>query len=163
MRYKVVPEDLKIKSATVIDFPVVYKKLKLWLEDRGFAKNETLEKKYIERIKPNGRQLEIEWHAVKSKSDFFDYHIEVRFLVLGMKDIEVQQGPITRKMNQGDFEIRIKSYIETTKKLHKLGGLKRIYTKMLIKNRIEEYKLDLYDKVYKFHAYLKGLLNLRNY
>ena len=161
-KYPIAP-DLKIKAVTVIDFPVFYKKMKLWLQDNGFTKDETLEKKYIERIKPNGKQLEIQWECKKSKSDFFDYYINVTFLILGMNDVEVQQGPITRKMNKGDFEIRINSFIQTTKNLEKLGTLKRIYVNILIKKRIEEYKLDLYDKVYKFHAYIKELLSLRNY
>ena len=161
-KYPIAP-DLKIKAVTVIDFPVFYKKMKLWLQDNGFAKEETLEKKYIERIKLNGKQLEIQWEGKKSKSDFFDYYIGVTFLILGMKDVEVQQGSITRKMNQGDFEVRINSYIQTTENLDKLGTLKRIYMNMLIKKRIEEYKIDLYDKVYKFHNYVKELLSLRSY
>ncbi|MBU2634614.1 MAG: hypothetical protein KJ674_05220 [Nanoarchaeota archaeon] len=163
MIYKVVPGDLKVKAVTTIDFPLFYKKLKLWLQDEGYAKEKTLEQKYIERIKPNGKQLEIQWVTKKSKSDFFDYHIKLTFLILGMKDVEIQQGSITRKMNKGDFELRIEAYIETTKNLEKLGTLKRIYTNILIKKRIEEYKIELYDKVYKFHAYVKELLNLRNY
>ena len=161
-KYPIAP-DLKIKAVTIIDFPVFYKKMKLWLQDNGFAKEETLEKKYIERIKLNGKQLEIQWEGKKSKSDFFDYYIGVTFLILGMKDVEVQQGSITRKMNQGDFEVRINSYIQTTENLDKLGTLKRIYMNMLIKKRIEEYKIDLYDKVYKFHNYVKELLSLRSY
>lgn len=161
-KYFIAP-DLKIKAVTIVDFPVFYKKMKLWLQDNGFANEQTLEKKYIERIKPNGKQLEIQWGCKKSKSDFFDYYIGVTFLVIGMKDVEVQQGSITRKMNQGDFEVRINSYIQTTENLDKLGTLKRIYMSLLIKKRIEEYKIDLYDKVYKFHNYVKELLSLRSY
>jgi len=156
-------ENLKIKAATAIDFGVVYKKLKLWLEDHGFADERTLEKKYIERIKPNGKQLEIDWHAEKPKSDFFTYNIDLTFLIIGMNDIEVQQGAIKRKLNKGDYELRLTAYISASKNLEKLGPLKRIYVNMLTKKRIEEYKKDLYDKFYKFHAYIKELLNLRNY
>lgn len=156
-------KDIKIKTSTAVDFPVVYKKMKLWLQDKGFADEQTLEKKYIERIKPNGKQLEIEWEAKKGKSDFFDYHINLRFLIIGMNDVEIQQGSIKRKMNKGDFEIRIDVYIETTENLEKLGALKRFYINMLTKKRLEEYKIDLYDKAYKFHAYVKELFNLRNY
>ncbi|MFH1210219.1 MAG: hypothetical protein V1663_05540 [archaeon] len=156
-------KDLKIKTVTVVDFPLIYKKMKLWLQDRGFATDQTLEKKYIERIKANGKQLEIEWESMKSKSDFFEYHIDLRFLVIGYNDVEIQQGSVKKKMNKGDFEVRMDAYIMTTEKLDSLNTLKRIYINVLTKNRLEEYKKDLYDKAYKFHAYIKELFNLRNY
>jgi len=163
MKYKVVPVDLKVKAVTTIDFPIFYKRLKLWLQDEGYAKEESLETKYIQRTKPGGKQLEIQWKTKKSKSDFFDYHINLTFLILRMNTVEVQQSSVTRNMDNADFELRIESYIETTENLEKLGTLKRIYTNLLIKKRIEEYKIELYDKVYQFHAYVKELLSLRNY
>ena len=46
----------KIKWEGITDFPEFYKYLKLWLQDNGYAKERSLEKKYIERAKPEGKK-----------------------------------------------------------------------------------------------------------
>lgn len=161
-KYIVAP-DLKIKREGIVDFYEVYRSTKKFLEDYGFCKDEQdLEEKYIERMKPRGKQLEIAWHGEKKVSSFFKYIIKVRFLVLGMNDVEVQQGNIKRKLQKGSFEIRIDAYIETSKSWDSISGLKRIYLNIIIPKRLEEYKLDLYDKTYKLQAFIKELMGIRD-
>src|SRR3990167_3096296 len=99
-------KEQKIKWEGTTDFGEFYKYLKLWLEDNNYVKGdgESLEKKYIERAKGDKKQLEIIWNSQKKKSEFFVYHLDVTFLILGMSDVEVQQESIKRKMQKGVFE-----------------------------------------------------------
>ena len=61
-------DNLKIKWEGVTDFSELYKYMKLYLDDIGYAEERNLEKKYIKKIKPEGKeQLEISWHGEKKK------------------------------------------------------------------------------------------------
>ncbi len=79
-----------------------------------------------------------------------------------MSEVEVQQGNIKRKLKKGSFEIRMDAYIETNEDWDNYGGLKRIYLNFIVPKRLEEYKLDLYDKAYKLHNFIKEFMGMRD-
>lgn len=156
-------DDQKIKWEGITDFLELYKYMKLYLEDIGYAREENLEQKYIERVKPEGKkQLEIRWHGTKKKSEFFEYNIDMTILILGMSEVEIEKEGVKRKMQKGIFEMRISSYITTTNKWDELKGLQRLYYDLTIRKRIDEYKLELYQKSTGFHSYVKNFLGLRD-
>lgn len=156
-------DEQKIKWEGVTDFTELYKYMKLYLDDIGYANEKNLEQKYIERTKGDGKkQLEMAWHSEKKKSEFFKFNIDVTTLILGMSEVEVDQEGIKRKMQKGIFEMKISAYITTTDKWDELKGLHKLYYEMTIRKRIDEYKLELYQKSTGFHTYLKEFLGLRD-
>lgn len=155
--------NVKIKKDGIVDFNELYRSTKKFLEDYGWANEEELETKYIERIKPGGvKQLEVAWEGQKDAGGFFKYILKVTFLVIGMTEVEVQQGNIKRKLQKGSFEIRIDSWIETSEKWDKISGLKKIYLNTVVPKRLEEYKIDLYGKSYKLHSFIKTFMGMRD-
>jgi hypothetical protein len=156
--------NVKIKWEGMTDFSELYKYMKLHLVDIGYADEKNLEKKYIERIKEGGKkQIEIEWKSIKKKSEFFTFHIDTTFLILGMSDAEVQlENGSKRKMNKGVFEVRITSYLKSTSKWDELKGLQRLYYEMVIRKRINEYLSEIYDKSTAYHSFIKNFLGLRD-
>ncbi|MCD4666706.1 hypothetical protein K8R47_02755 [archaeon] len=52
-----VAKDLKIKWVGLFDFAELYKVIKEFLEDKKMFNEKTLEKKYVEKSKPGGKQL----------------------------------------------------------------------------------------------------------
>jgi|SRR3989344_5488205 len=157
-------DNLKIKWEGVTDFSELYKYMKLYLDDIGYAEERNLEKKYIKKIKPEGKeQLEISWHGEKKKSEFFNFNIDINILILGMSDVEIQQPDgVKRKMQKGKFEMRINSYIERTDKWDELKGFQKLYYELTIRKRIDEYIKELYNKSTGFHSYIKQFLGLRD-
>jgi len=155
-------KEQKIKWEGIIDFGELYKYMKLWLEDNGYANERNLEQRYIERIKGDKKQYEIFWHGTKDKSEFFKYNIDVAILVLGLADVEVEQNGIKRKMQKASYEFKISSYIESTPLWDNLKGLHRIYYNLIIRKRIDDYLRELYGKSTGFHSYIKEFLGLRD-
>ena len=155
-------KEQKIKFEGVTDFGELYKYLKLWLGDNGYANERNLEQRYIERIKGDKKQYEIFWHGEKKKSDFFKYNIDVAFLILGLADVEVEQNGVKRKMQKASYEFRVSSYLESTPAWDNLKGFQRIYYNLIMRKRINDYLGELYDKSAKFHSYIKELLGLRD-
>lgn len=156
-------KNQKIRWVGTTDFPELYKYMKLWLEDNGYADERNLEKKYVERIKPEGKkQIEVKWHAEKEKGEFFTYNIDVTILVLGMSNVEVQEEGIKKKIQKGDFEMRVTSYLKSTKKWNELHGIQGLYYEMFIRKRIDVYLEEVYNKSSAFFSYIKSFLGLRD-
>ncbi len=154
----------KIRFVGTVEFPELYKYMKLWLEDNGFIKDQrNFEKKYTEKMKADGKkQLEIAWESQKSVSEFFEYHIDVTILALAMGDVEIQQEGIKKKVQKGDFEIRVSSYLKSTSRWDNLKGIQKLYHEMFIRKRIDLYLEELYKKSTSFQSFIKDFLGLRN-
>ena len=112
-RYYITPTGgIKIKWGGPSDLKELYRQMKIWLEDNGFASEKNLEKKYVEMIKPNGKDIFVLWEAGKDVSDYFSYKINVEFIWIATTDVEVQERGIKRKLTKGTLEVRIIAYID---------------------------------------------------
>lgn len=160
-KYYITPSSgIKLKWSQPTDLKELYRQMKIWLEDKGFVKENDLEKRYVELVKPQGKDIFISWECGKDISDYFSYKINVDFYLLGTSEVEVQEGGIKRKLIKGSLELRITAYVEYSKNTENLGLLNKIYYKMISKSRLEDYGEDLYDKVYKFQNWIKSFIGL---
>jgi len=163
MRHYVTPSrGIKIKMKGIVDMPELYRFMKRWLEDKGLVKDESLEKKYVERIKGNTKQTEIVWECEKTVSDYVKYKVRITFLLIGISEIEVDQEGKKLKLMKGDFMIEISGYVEEgSESWESLGPLTKIYEKLIGKSRINNYKAELYNKIYSFQEAIKEFVGLR--
>ena len=153
---------LKIRFQGAADFGNLYKFMKLWLEDRGFADEKSLETKYTERRFGERKNLEIHWKGVHKISNYVSYHIEVTFLLLGISETEVQIGDIKRKLDKGDFELKIIGHIQYgTKDWEQYSFIDKIYYNLIMRKRLDDYKYDFYTVLYKFVDFIKERFGLR--
>ncbi len=153
---------LKIRYQGTADFGNVYKYMKLWLEDRGFADEKKLETKFTERRFVDRKNLEIAWKASHKISDYISFEMEVTFLLLGVSEVEVQIGDIKRKMDKGDFELRVKGWIQAgTKEWDEYNFIERIYYNLVMRKRIDDYRYDYYTIIYRFVDFIKERFGLR--
>src|SRR3989338_4097744 len=148
---------LKIRWQGTTDFANVYKNMKLWLEDRGFVDEKTLEKKFTERRFAGGiKNLEISWECSKKISNYFTYNMKITFLILGMSEAEVQIGDIKRKLDKGDFEIRIKGWVGVgNPDWEKSSFIDSVYFNFIGRRRLEEHKVVYYTLLYQFVDHVK--------
>ena len=162
-----IASGLKVKYRGVFDLDDFYKKLKIWLETEGYGdENKNFkEAKYIESIKPYGKNIDIKWIAEKNKSDYFSYYMTITFRIIGLQDIEVPYENKKIKSNKGEIDVKLSADLITNRqgKWSKNSFIKNIYEKAIINKRIEEYKLDVYKIAYKLHDEIKMYLNLPRY
>lgn len=163
MADEIVAKDVKIKRKGIFDMEQVYKKIKQWFDSRGYS--EFKEMKYIERIKPNGKQLEIVWEAKKEVSDYFTNNIRLTFLVIGLNKIEIEKEGQKIPMNNGELELIFNATLvkNAKEKFKEDGAMKKIYESYIVKDRIEEYKIDLYDNIYGLVNEVKLMLELYDF
>src|SRR3989344_3904404 len=102
--------ESKIKFAGIFDFKEVYNYIFMWLSDYGYGFIE--ETKYTEKIKPEGKEMEIIWNARKKVSDYFRFYINMRWIILGMTTVDIEKGGVKTRANKGVVEIKFTRYLE---------------------------------------------------
>ena len=162
----VVP-DLKIDWKGIFDFQDLYKKMKFWLlyEEYGDESENFIESKYIERIKPIGKQIEVKWFGERPINNYSSYYITVAFTGIGLQDAEVTIEGRKIKMNKGQLILTIRGDLV----LNRLGNwekesfLRKLHDKRLFFKNIEFYKEEIREKVTDFHTEVKAYLNLHQF
>ena len=140
-------------------------------------------RKYIRRIKvilSTGELIEIERGkyfaskdgylriAEKKINDYYKFKIKVNFFVIGLKEVEVEKAGVKVKMDTGDIEITIRSYIISDwegrwENSPVLKFLKGVYDKYLMRSFYQELKVRIYEEAYKFENELKAFFNLSRF
>ena len=160
----IVVPSVKLKWKGIFDFEGLYKKMKYWLEFQGYGdeKNNFREVKYTERIKPTGKNYEIIWVGEKIISDYFSFNIKITFLGLYIQKVEVQRQSRKIQMDKGEIEMKFTATLVKNRqdRWNPSSVIKKIYENFITKDRIEEYKIDIYKKTYEFLDEVKAYLDL---
>jgi hypothetical protein len=87
----IVSGGLKLKWKGLFDLDEVYKRMKFWLDFKGYGDEFSTfkEEKYVEKIKGQSKEIHVRWRAEKIISDYFSNVISVTFLILGLKEVEL--------------------------------------------------------------------------
>ena len=152
----------KVKHDGVFDFKEVYRFLYTLATDLEYDVEERL---YSEKNTARGKEIEIVWVAKRKISDYFRFHIKMKWLILGMSDIEVMQDGAKVKTNKGLFEITFDSFLEkdyenkwsSTAFLKFLRGL---YDNYIIRGRISDYEDRIVEEMSELIEQLKAFLIL---
>ncbi len=156
--------DTKIKYRGVFDLEVLYNKLRDWLMNEGYSDPVTDgEKKYAEKVKPNGKQLEIIWESSKEEEGgFFLIKIKITFYVIGLNEVEAEKNGKNIKLDRGEVEIKFSSSvtINAKKKWDDYSFFYKIYKNYIIKDRTEEIKIKCYKDTNDLISEAKNFLKL---
>jgi len=152
-----------VKYAGVVDFPGIYNFLFEWVKDEKYDITEDL---YTEKVKGDAKDIDIKWTASKKLTDYFKSAIDIKWRILGMKDVEVQIDGKKKKMNKlAELKIDIKGVLEkdydnkwnssTTAKF-----FKEIYNKYVIPGRTSEMESKIISFVQDMKEEAKAFLEL---
>lgn len=152
----------KVKHSGIFDFSELYRFCYVWLDDEGY---DITEKTYSEKVKPNGKEVEVKWYAKRKISDYFRFVIKADWRILRMNDAEVQKDGVKLKMNKGDLEIKFSAVLEKDYE-HRwentafLKFLRGVYNRYIIKGRIDAYEDKIFKEVDEYIAEVKSFLAL---
>lgn len=154
----------KIKFDGVFTFKDFYKFCYDWLKDEtGLAVFS--EKKYKEKIQGDAKKIEIEWIGERELTDYFKMRVEVSFMIIGLKEVEVTQDNKKIKTNKGSIEVTVKgSLVKDYKgKFEKTSFqkfLRSIYEKIVIPSRVDEFQEKTVIECSDFLEQAKAYLDL---
>lgn len=150
----------KVKYTGIWSFKDVYRYVYDWFIDNDYDLSETL---YSEKIKPEGKEVEVKWEAERKISDYFKFQIKAEWRIVGMTEVEVQKEGVRIKMNKGNLEIKfsatlIKDYESRWEDTAFLKFLRGVYDRYLIRGRITQYETKLFGEVDEVIAETKSFL-----
>ncbi len=152
----------KVKQKGIFDFKDFYQFMYNHMMDENY---DVFEDKYWVQIEPgDSRKIELTWKARKEISNYFRYDIEFEWIILRMKKIKVRKEDKEIQMDTGTPEIRftavlVKDY-DNKWNTPFLKFLRRIYDKYVIRTRIEDHELKLYQEVTEALAQAKSFLSI---
>ncbi len=152
----------KVVHAGIFDFKSVYQFLYDWFTQYQYA---VIEQKYSEKVKPEGKELEIRWLCLRKISDYFRFQIKLVIRITQMTSVEVVISGVKTKRNKGQIETKFISFLERdyeskweSNPISKF--FRGIYDKYIIKSRIEAYEDQLSTEVDEVIAQIKSYLAL---
>ena len=154
------PKGIKVRYIGLLYLDELYRWLKMWFEFKKYYKlGEDFEEFYYETTNPDGsKKIEIRWKGKNKENEYFNYHIDLIFLLVNVNDVVIEKDNQKIKIQKGDFEFRIGAYLE--KGMDKEPNfIKKIYEKLMITKRLEEQKFIVYDDVYTLQKELSEYLN----
>lgn len=146
------PAGMKVRHKGYLDLKEFYTWFQRWFEFKGYF-HPNFETFYEERNLPKGKEMHIRWVGKKKATPYFTYVIEVIWLLVGINEVEIPMGDKKRKIEQGDFELRLGAYLE---KKGPKGMLRKIYEYFMIRKIILQHRDKLYDTFYSMHDEVKS-------
>jgi hypothetical protein len=152
----------KIVHNGIFDFKALYNYLYDWFTSYQYF---VIEQKYSEKIKPDGKEVEILWLCLRKISDYFRFRIKIRIFILGLAPVETTREGVKVRRDKGEIEIKFTSFLERdyehrweTNPIAKF--LRGVYDKYVIKTRIESYEDAIGAEVDEGLAQAKSFLSL---
>jgi len=163
------PEEItlvstKIKDKGIFNMEDLYAFIKDWLvlHNMGDEGSMFKEQTYVERVKGDSRQIEIKWKAERFNGDYFSNVIEITFLIVGLKDIEIEVEGRKIPTQKLELELRIVSkLIKNRQDKFKSDFIRNIYENTIIKDRIDFYAGEFYGESSALVNDVKKFLELR--
>lgn len=152
----------KTKYTGIWDFKETYRFVYDWFIDKGYK---IKEKGYSEKIKPDGKEIEIKWEAKRKISDYFRFVIKADWLILKMVEVEVEKEGKKIKMNKGYIELKFTAILEKDYE-HRwennafIKFLRGVYDRYIIRGRIDKYEDEILDEVDEVIAQSKSFLTI---
>ncbi|MAG01750.1 hypothetical protein CMI42_00265 [Candidatus Pacearchaeota archaeon] len=150
----------KIRQSGIFNFKDFYEFLYDYLVDENYY---IIEKKYVEKIKGDSKDVEIKWTAIKEVSDYFSFEISAHWFILGMKKVKVKKEGEEVSMDSGTLEIKFDSVLVRDWENRWENApfwkfLRGIYDRYIIKSRIDDYGIKLFEEIKEAIAQAKSFL-----
>ncbi|HLD54784.1 MAG TPA: hypothetical protein VJB35_00845 [Candidatus Nanoarchaeia archaeon] len=153
----------KVKYNGLFDFKDFYRFAYSWLsEEMGLGVSEG---KYVEKLKGDSKDIEIEWNGTRKVTDYFKFEVNAKIIVMGMTTVEINKDGKKAKMNNGSIEISvqgnlIRDYQGKFEMTAFQKFLRSIYEKWVIPSRISQYSGKLIGSCDEFLGQIKAYLDL---
>ncbi len=149
----------KIKQKGIYDYKAFYEFIYDYLSEEEYDVHESL---YHDTAKGDAKDLNIQWSATKIISDYFKFEITLGWIILGQKKIKLNRDGKEVSMDSGTLEINFEA---TLIKDHEnkwnsgfLKVLRDIYDEYIIRSRIDDYEVQLFEEMNEIIATIKSYL-----
>ena len=166
---------MRVKYKDIFDMKGFYDALHEYLKEHEWMdvedKLDHWETYYGERIDQSGaKEIWIQWRLFKEPRDapFLNYYLDIDFHCLGLTSTEVVREGAKWKVNKGEVELVIKSFLEKKYESEFEGNfflkeIKTIFSNRIYHTEIEQRKKQLYQETYALQNFIKQWFKLKRY
>jgi len=156
-----------LKKVGIFDFKDFYKFCYQWVVEEIGNWTTFSEDKYSEKIKPKGKEIDVEWNGTKKITDYFRFDIKVVFEVKYLNEIEIVEKGKKIKTNEGEVKLKVEGYLvrDYDGKFEKTASLKflrSLYEKWVIKSRVDQFEGKVFGDCNEFLSQAKAWLDLES-
>lgn len=153
----------QVKYEGIFSFKEFYRFCHDWLKEE--VELDITEEKYEEKILADSKDIIVEWVGTRKVTDYFKYELKISFTLRRIQNVEIQEGNVKVKMNQGQIKLSLKgNLIRDYDGKFEGTALKKfmrsVYEKWVIAARIEEYEDKLSGDCDEFLNQAKAYLDL---
>ncbi len=165
---EVIIKDTKLRYSGTFDLGKIYKNILDGMRREGYGDPEEVEKSYLERVTPAGKQVEVVFEGKKYEADYFRADLSVRLVLRRMQDADVVKDGNKMTMQKGDIEVQFSSSLSwnvtgKNKDVYPDESLTRkLYERFLMGEKIEQAKIGIYKETVGLIEDMKFFLNLYN-
>jgi hypothetical protein len=150
----------KLKQVANFNLKTVYEFIYDHLSDEGWDIHENIFRQ--KTLGENLREGTIDWTVTKDVSDYFKYEMKIIWILLAVKDVKVMVDGQETKMQNGTLELNFDASLV---KDHQdrwndsfAKSMREVYDNFIIRTRIEDYEVDLFEQVNDIIATVKSYL-----
>jgi hypothetical protein len=152
----------KVQNVGIFNFKDMYAYAFSWFQEEEYG---LVEEKYKEKVAGDTREIEIVWNAEKKISDYFKIQIKIEYLLVQLKDIEVEIDGKKSKTNKGELEMKIKGVLIKDPNSSWDASpltvfLRDIYSKYVVPGRIEAMEDKVFEDVQDLRDQMKEFFEL---
>ncbi len=155
----------EVKHTGIFDFKELYLFMHTWLTDE--LSMDLFEKKYVEKITGNTKEVEFQWESEVKLTDYFKFEMTVKAKVQDLEKVQVQKGNAKINTNKGRLEIKIggilvRDYNGKFESTAFQKFLRGIYEKWVIPSRVKQYQGKILEESNEFVGQIKAFLDLES-
>ncbi len=148
-----VVKEFRVRHVGILDLKYFYRDVKRWLDHNGYDSPFNEDKYDVQEFPDGAKTINIFWSAVKKKTKYFHYLIKIKWILVGVREIEIEYEGKKSKRFKGDFDIKIGSSII---KKGPQGSIRKIWERFVNPKRIDDHILDLYNKTNELREWMKN-------
>ena len=157
--------DERIQYEGYFDLAELYKHVYNWLTWRKF---DVAEKKYTEKIKAAGKEMEMQWEATKNLDEYSKFEIKLKWQLFAVRDEEVKKGDVVAKMQKGEINVFVSVNLLTDRQDFWAQNafyafMRAFYDRYLYRSSIGRLKAEGWKLGWDIFNEIKSFLNLYKY
>ncbi len=149
----------------LFDLGEIYKHAHDWLDWRKY---DITEKKYVEKVKANGKEIKIKWECTRDIDEYSQFEIDVEWECYGITDVKMKHEGSEVKLQTGNIVVRITAILVTdyddkweTSRVNKF--LKTFFEKYLYGGTVDKLKNQVWTEGWDLYNEVKAFLDLYHY
>ncbi len=162
---ELIVDHARLNYEGLFDASELYALIDAWFRDKRYDKKEL---KNAEKVRPEGKYVELELMPWKKISDYHKHEIKIRMIMNDLKEVEVEKDGRKVKLNQGLVQFVFDGYLTTDYENRWENKpyyffMRTLFDKFFFKSYTSKYKQLLLDDVNDLMTQIKAFLNLYRY